>query len=116
MAEVKYEFEGIAKFNAMLVFTALASGPYAYLTTGILGKFVFFVLKKIGNWIANQGLALANIGIEEIRNPILLDNYDSTMNDALNEVLRRKGRLTDEEKKAIDDKVKDAARNFIRFV
>jgi len=117
MAEVKYQFKGMSRFNATLLFTALASSAWgSFLTTGLMGKFVFFILEKIGNWIANQGLALANIGIDEIKIMAEKDNFESVMDEAVKEVQNKKGRLTDAEKKKIDNRVKSAFRRFATFV
>lgn len=117
MAEIKYQFDGIARFNATLIFTALAStGWGAPLTTGLLGKLVFFFLKKFGNWFANQGLALLNIGIDHIKIASEKSNYEQVFAEALAEVQANKNKLTPAQRKAIDDKVKRAARHFIHFV
>lgn len=114
-AEVKYQFPGIAKFNALLLFTALGSSPAAFLTNGLLGKFVYFFLNRFGNWLANQGLALANMGVDALIISEQHGNYEQVMDEAFEEIKKKKGRLSPEERKKIDDKVKDAFREFAPF-
>lgn len=116
MAEAKYQFDGISKATATLLFTAMASGPLAFLTTGILGKITFFFLKKVGNWLANQGLALLNIGVDQIKISLEKRNFDRAMDEAIKKVMETNRRLTKEEQAEIDDPVKKAFREFASFV
>jgi hypothetical protein len=117
MAEIKHQFDGIAKFNATLIFTALAANPpTAFLTTGVLGKVLFFILAKLGNIMANNGLALANIGVDMVQLAIQKNNYDSAMDAAIKQVLETKGPLSKEQKDAINAPVKEAFLKFISFV
>lgn len=117
MAPVKYKFNGVAKLSATLVFTALASQGWGVpLTTGIVGKFVFWLLTKHYNWMANQGLALANIGADLILVTMEQGDYDSAISDGLKKVLATKRKLTKEEVDAINAPVKAAARKFFSFV
>jgi len=115
MAEVKYQFDGIARLNATLLFAAMAASPVAFLTTGLLGKFVFMVLTHIGNWLANQGLALLNIGVDMIKIHFEKKDYDEAMEEALavKDMIIKTGRkLTPQEVEDIDGKVKNAFRKF----
>ena len=116
MAEVKYQFDGIAKFNATLIFTALAGSSWgSFLTSGFVGRLVFFFLEKFGNWMANQGLAMANIGVDILITAHEKKNYDAVLEEAIHQV-QSKRNLTQEEIDAIDEKVKAAAKKFIAFV
>ena len=100
-----------------MIFTALATTSWgSFLTTGLVGRVVFFFLKKFGNWMANQGLALANIGVDIIITAHEKNEYDKVMDEALKKVLNTKRPLTEEEKDAIDGPVKKAAKKFISFV
>ena len=112
----KYQFDGIAKFNATVIFTAMAASPLAFLTTGLLGRFTFFALTKLGNVIANKGLIIANVGVDYVLTLNQKGNFDSIIEDALKEVKDKKGRLTDAEKKAIDDKVIASFKLFISLI
>ena len=116
MAEVKYEFPGLSKFNATLIFTAMASSPLAFLTTGFLGNITFFFLKKIGRWLANQGLALLNLGVDFLMVELEQRDFENAMDEAIAKVKASKGRLTKEQKEEIDAPVKNAFRRFASFV
>lgn len=116
MAEIKYQFKGIARFNAYLIYSALSTGPFSFLTTGILGTITFKVLELAGNWLANQGLALLNIGYDAIKIAAEQNRYESVINSAIARVKNHKGPMPEKLKKEIDNEVIDAARDFIRFV
>lgn len=117
MAEIKYQFDGIAKFNATLIFTALSGTAWGgFLTSGFVGRLVFFFLTKFGNWLANQGLAMANIGVDIILTAHEKNQYEQVIGEAIKKVQSIKRPLTKEEISAIDDQVKRAARRFISFV
>ena len=119
MAEVKYQFDGIAAVSATMVFAAMAGGPLAFLTTGILGKITFFFLKKIMNGLANQGLAVLNLGIDFMAINFQQADYESAMDAAIkarDEIIGKRGKLTIEEQREIDEKVKAAFRKFAPFV
>lgn len=119
MAEIKYQFDGIAAVSATMVFTAMAGGPLAFLTTGILGKIVFFFLKKIMNGLANQGLAILNLGIDFMSVNFQQSDYESAMDAAIkarDEIIGKRGKLTQEERERIDEDVKRAFRKFAPFV
>lgn len=116
MAESKYEFEGIGKFNATLIFTAMAGGPLAFLTTGFLGTITFFLLKKFGSWLANQGLALLNVGIDFIKIEFEQKAFDDAMEKAIAKVKGSSHKLSKQEVKEIDDEIKRVFRRFASFV
>lgn len=116
MAEVKHKFDGIARFTATLVFTKMAGGPLAFLTTGVLGKVTFFFLTKGSNWLANQGLAVLNVGVNHILVSQQKDQFEKAINEALNKVQGTSNKLSPVEVAEIDDKVIRAFRNFAYFV
>lgn len=116
MAEIKYKFKGIARFNAFLLFSAMSGGPLAFLTTGILGTITFKFLELVGNWFANQGLALLNIGVDAIMVAAEQNKYESVINRAIERVKNHKGPMPEKLKREIDNEVIDAVRDFIRFV
>lgn len=116
MAESKHQFDGIGKFSATLIFTSMAGGPLAFLTTGWLGTITFFLLKKFGSWLANQGLALLNIGVDAIKLSIEKGAYDAAIEAAIKQVKETNRPLTVKEKREIDESVKRAFRKFAVFV
>ena len=98
--------------------SAMAGGPLAFLTTGVLGKITFFVLKKIMNGFANNGLAVLNLGVDIISINFQERDFNEAMRAALiarDKIISKKGKLTKEEINAIDQPVKDAFRRFARF-
>ncbi len=99
-----------------MIFTSMAGSPLAFLTHGFLGRITFFFLTKVGSWLANQGLALLNIGIDELRIAAQKDDYEKAIEEALKSVGEAKQKLTPAEIKAIDDKVKKAFRKFVYLV
>lgn len=116
MAEVKYQFDGISKITATLLFTTIAASPMSFLTTGFIGKITFYLLKRISNWLANQGLAILNVGVDAIKIAQEKKAFDRAIEEAINKVLEAKHKLTKEEQDAIDDPVKKAFRKFVSFV
>ena len=112
----KYQFDGVSKFSAVMIFTSLASSPFAFLTTGILGKFTFFILEKISNWLANKGLILLNVGVNYIAVLNQQGDYDKTIEEAIKKVKDNPGRLTDAQKKAIDQPVIDSFKRFVSLI
>lgn len=105
MAASKYDFKGIKKLGATLIFTALASTPFAFLTNGLLGRVTFFLLERFTNWLANNGLILANVGIAFVKTNMEQSAFENAMAAALKEVKENEGKLSPAEIKAIDDKV-----------
>jgi len=117
VAEVKNQFEGISKYNATMIFAALASNPNTtFMTTGFLGKLVFFFIEKFSTWLVNQGLALANIGLNKIFILQEKKDYNKAFDEAFNLILNTKEPLTKQQKDQIDEKIKAAFRKFGTFV
>lgn len=109
---MKYDLKGFGKLNAVTLFAAMASGPLSFLTNGTLGKFTYYCLKKFGSWAANKGLIFVNVGAEFFEGGWDMENFDEAMDHAIKKVLQTKSRLTEDEKKEIDDKVIKALRRF----
>lgn len=118
MAAEKYQFDGIASVSASFVLTAMAGSPLAFLTTGVLGKITFFFLQKIMNGLANNGLAVLNLGIDFLSVNFQERDFTEAMRAALiarDKIITTKGKLTKEEMDAIDAPVKEAFRRFARL-
>lgn len=116
---MKYKFEGLGGAQATIIMALLAANPSTlFLTQGILGRIVHFVLKKLGMYLANYGLIFINVGAAAVETMVDAGNYDDAWSDAEKAVklIRDQGRkLTDEEIKAIDAPVIDAFRKFANF-
>lgn len=113
---MKYKFEGIGKFQATWQFALLASSPFAFLTNGFFGKIVFWFLVRFNMKAASKGLVLANVGISKLQVRAEEKEYNEIFDEAFKQINEKKGRLTDEEKKSIDDKVISAFERFAVFV
>lgn len=116
MAVSKHDFGGIAKVTATLLMTLMATTPLAFLTRGFLGKVTFFFLRKVGNWLANQGLAVLNLGVDAIKIAQEKKTFDKELEKALKTVAESKGKLSPKEVKAIDDEVRRAFKRFAKFI
>lgn len=111
----KYNFEGIGKATALLLFSGLAASPFAWFTVGLQGKIVFWLLTQLGKWFASTGLVLLNVGIANVQVLSQQSNYDGAFDVAFRAIADRNGRLTLAEKKAIDDRVIAAFDRFADF-
>lgn len=110
----KYDFKGIKKWGAVGLKAALASTPYtAWILKG--GKLTDLVLEFIANWLANNGLVVFNLGAIYVEGEWDQKQFDANMDDAMSKITIKGGRdkLSAAEKKAIDDEVIKAARDFI---
>lgn len=115
MAEVKHDFDGIAGAGASLVFNALRGSGASFLTWGIFGSITFFVLKKLFNFLANQGLVILNLGADLVSTQVEKHKFDKALEEAIEKV-KNKQNLTKEEMDAIDEPVRAAFRKFVSFV
>ena len=112
----KHTFNGIGKGGATLVFLAFASSPaLSWLTQGAVGKVIFWLLTKAGSWGASQGLVIGNIGVAKLEVIGELADYNSVFDEAFKTINSAKGKLTDEQIKAIDQTVMDAFDKFSDF-
>lgn len=109
-------YDGIARFSAAMVFSALATGPLSFLTKGMLGSVTFYVLRWASGWAASKGIVLLNLGVDYIQVEMEKRTYVEVMEEALAQVRASKGRLSKEDKKRIDDKVKLAFKSFVTFI
>ncbi len=112
-ASGKYDFQGIQKMGLVGLTIALSNSPYtAWITKFPLSN---LILQFLINWAVNNGLVLLNLGAIYVEGEIDQHAMDSAMTKAMDQISIKQGRdkLTDAEKKAIDDQVIKAARKFI---
>ncbi len=112
---MKHKFKGIGKAGALLMFAGLAASPFAVITNGIAGKITFWLLEQLSMWMADKGLIILNIGAAKINTLSEQQDFDGSFEQAFKEIHENNDRLTDEQKKAIDDKVISAFRKFATF-
>ena len=105
----KYDFEGIGSASAAGIIALLAANPYtSFLTVGLSGKILYWVLKKFFVALASMGLVLLNVGAEQIATAIDKSGFDGSLDNAYKIIdqLQASGHgLTPEQIKAIDDPV-----------
>ena len=109
----KYDFSGIGKGSALLLFTALAAGSGAFLTQGIVGSVIFWLATKFFSYMASLGLILVNVGVANVQTLSQQKEFDGTFDDAFRIINSKK--ITKEEGDAIDNKVIAVFRKFARF-
>ena len=115
----KHKFSGIGAASATMVLVALASNPSTlFLTTGILGKIIAWVLQNFFSMLASLGLVVLNVGASRVETLIDGKNFDGAYDSAEEFIaaIRNTGRdLTPEEIKKIDDPVIEAFREWAGF-
>lgn len=80
---------------------------------------MWFGSKLVCMGLASLGLVVLNVGTEKLLIIMAENNFDGTWESAqklISEIHRQGRELTDEEKKAIDEPVKNAFRRFGRWV
>lgn len=115
----KHKFSGIGAASTSAVFVALASNPAtAFLTVGIPGKILSWILIKFFSALASCGLVLLNVGAARIETLVDGKNFDGAWDSAEEFIaaIRNTGReLTPAEIKKIDDPVIAAFRKWASF-
>lgn len=110
-----YHYEGIGKAGALMLFGALAASPLSWLATGFLGRITFSILEMICTWLAGKGVILLNIAVADIQTISQKRDFDGSFRDAFTEIAGNPHRLSAEDRKRIDEKVKAAFRKFATF-
>ena len=110
-----YDYSGIGKAEALLVYSALAASSVSWLTNGLLGKATFWALEQICTWLANKEVMVLNIAATDIQTVIQAGEFDATFDDAFKAINKSKDPLTAAQKAAIDQPVIDAFRKFAVF-
>lgn len=110
-----YDYSGIGKAEALLIFSALAASPAAWLTNGVLGKFTFWALSKFLTWLSGKGIMLLNVLVADVQTLAQKGDFDGSFDNAFAAIHGHPERLTPEQKAAIDKPVIDAFRKFAVF-
>lgn len=112
----KYDFPGIKKAGAFALKAALASQSwYLFIVKWKLAPICDYLIEYAVNWAANKGLIVLNLGAIYIGGSIDQHAFDKALDEALHQVELSKGKLTDAEKKKIDDAVIAAFRRMAPF-
>lgn len=110
-----YDYSGIGKAEALLVYSALAASSVSWLTNGLFGKFTFWILQAACTWLANKEVMVLNIAATDIQTIIQAGEFDATFDDAFKKITAAKDPLTPEQKAAIDQPVIEAFKRFAVF-
>lgn len=109
----------IGKAGAAIIMAVFAATPATtFLTVGILGKIIFWILECICAYLASLGLIVLNVGAAKLDTIVDGGDFDGSWDTAekLISGIRNTGRdLTPAEIKAIDQPVIDAFRKFANF-
>jgi len=112
----KYRFDGIGAASAKLALAALAANPgTAFLTAGISGRIVNWLLTKAFSMAASGGLVLLNVGAAKVETLVAKNEYDGSWDSAeklLQDARNAHHELTPAEIAAIDGPVIDSFRKF----
>lgn len=109
----KYDFPGIRKAGAVALKAIISSTGWGVAVFSSPFKPVAeFVIEWIAEYLTNKGLLMVNVATILVDGEIDQHRFDACL-DAAIEKLKIPG-LTVDEKRAIDDKVKNAFREFAR--
>ena len=112
---MKHKFSGIGSASATLTFIALAGTPLAFLTQGFLGKIVHWLLTQIFMRGADKGLIFLNIGAAKAQTLSEHAQFDGSLDEAFKIINEKKGNLSEEDVKKVDDSVIATLRKFTDF-
>lgn len=110
-----YDYSGIGKAEALLIFSALAASPAVWFTNGIAGQVTFWFLTQVCTWLANREVLVLNVIATDIQTISQKGAFDGSFDDAFAAILAAKEKLTPAQKAAIDAPVKAAFRKFAVF-
>jgi hypothetical protein len=112
----KHKLNGIGGASSAMVLASLASNPGTlFLTQGLSGIIVGWILRKVFSSLASLGLVMANVGVEKLITIVDKIDFDGSFESAeeLIKAIQDSGRnLTPEEAATIDQKVIDSFRKF----
>lgn len=115
----KHKLVGIGGASARLVMAAMAGNPsLAFLSVGLLGKFVAWFLTQFFSALASLGLVILNVGAERMATYFDGNNFDGSLDAAEKMIadIRAQGRdLTPAEIEKIDAPVIAAFRKWASF-
>lgn len=107
----KYNFPGIRKAGATALKAVLALTTWgAWLLKSPFEPVIDLTAEWFSEWLANKGLVIINLGAIYVSGEFDQSKFDSAMDQAL-DAAKAPG-LTEAEKEAIDEKVRDAFRKF----
>ena len=114
-SQANYDYSGIGKAEALLVFSALAASPSAWITNGIFGKIVFQLLCWACTWFANKEVLILNVAATDLQTLVQKGSFDASFDAAFQAIHGNPNQLTSAQKAAIDAPVIAAFNKFAVF-
>lgn len=115
----KYDFSGIGAAEATLLLAALAATPATlWLTTGIVGAFMRWLLTRVFSMGASAGLVILNVGAERVEGMVDQHGFDGSFDSAekiLDAARDAHQTLTPAQIQAIDAPVINSFRKWASF-
>ncbi len=109
----KYDFPGFRNAGTVAIKALLATTTWApAILAGPFKPVLDFVIGQLSEWLANKGLLIIDVAAVFIEGELDQSAFDKAIDEALEQV--KIPGLTPEQKKAIDDEVIKAFRNFAR--
>ena len=110
----KYDFPNIKKAGTVALRAVLASTSWGLsLIKSPFNPLIDLILGQLVEFLADKGLIIINIGVIYVDGHIDQKKFDEAFNIALEKV--KIPNLTPQEQEAIDEKVKNAFRDFARL-
>jgi len=114
----KHKLNGIGGASATAALAALSTTGAVWLTTGIIGKIVVWLLTELFSRMASAGLVTLNIGASKVQTLLDKNDFDGSFESAEKylKAIRDTGReITPAEALAIDAPVIKSFRKFASF-
>lgn len=111
----KYDFKGIQKAGRLGIRALLSSTTWgASLLASPFNKPLNVVIDWLVNYLANRGLVILNLGAIYVNGELDQKAFDKALDDGLKKV-NNSPNLSQEQRDAIDEEVRNAARRFFKF-
>lgn len=105
----RYDFKGIQKAMGHLIDGLLAGTAWgAWILASPFKPLADWLKDFIVNYLANRGLIILNVGVNIIDGHLDQKALDTALDDGIRRVMQGRDKITPEEGKAIDDKVRKA--------
>lgn len=105
----RYNFPGIQKAAGLLIDGLLAATVWgAWLIKSPFKPAVNLIRDMIVNYLANKGIIVINIGMNIVDGAIDQKALDKALDEGIRRVMQGRDKITPQEGKAIDDKVRKA--------
>lgn len=105
----RYNFPGIQKAMGATIDALLATTSWGlWLLTSPFKPVITMLENLVVNYLANKGIILINIGVNIVDGVLDQKALDEALDDGIKRVMQGRDKISPEEGKAIDDKVREA--------